>query len=334
MLFSTEDLFEKKISGSIQKNSNSKFALCAPDETIKAKFGHIQANTTRYYVSGGVWALHDLVKYCLNEIGPASIIGFSWNLTTPAAGKLLYLKNAGLLREMSFIFDGGMSRWSRGALGMLKGNSKKVVTTMIHAKGFILWNENWKLSCISSANFSNNPRIESGYLSTEHEIFEFHRKWIERTLENGSSFTENPETEVEGIILPPQENTKKVVYIIRGIPGCGKSLLAESLAETVCENDEFFTNGNKYLFAPDAIQLAIAHCLNKFKEAIEDGIERIAVANVFPDSDSYQTYIKIARAHGYRVFVLINENIHNTVNIHGFSEEQIQKMKAKFKVTL
>lgn len=334
MLFESEDLFEKKIAGAVESHSANEFAVFAPEDRIREKLGHLTQNTTKHFVSGGVWALHDLVKYCLQEMKqPAAMVGYSWSLTTPAAEKLLHYRRTGQLSEMSFIFDCGMSQWSRGALGLLKEHSHKVVTTMIHAKGFIIWNSEWQIAVISSANFSNNPRIEAGTLSTDPEVFQFHKRWINRTLEEGNPFEAPPTTE-NGIPVPPVEDTGKVVYIIRGLPGCGKSTLARSLADVVCEQDEFFMNGNHYQFAPDAMPLAIAHCKNKFKEAIDDGVQRIAVANVFGKESELDYYKHLATRNGYRVFVLLNQNTNNTQNVHGLKTEQIEKMKKHFEVTL
>ena len=335
MLFESQDLFEKKIAGAVESKAKNEFALFAPEDRIREKLGNLAQNTTKHFVSGGVWALHDLVKYCLQEIkSPAEIVGYSWSLTIPAAEKLIHYHRTGQLSEMSFIFDCGMSQWSRGALGLLKENSKKVVTTMIHAKGFILFNNEWKIAVISSANFSNNPRIEAGTISTDPEVFEFHRQWITRTLEEGNPFEAPPESN-EGITIPPvEENSGKVVFIIRGLPGCGKSTLARSIADVVCEQDEFFTNGNRYNYSPDALPLAIAHCKNKFKEAIDDGVTRIAVANVFGKESEVEYYKQIAERNGYRVFVLLNQNANNTQNVHGIKDEQIKKLKKAFEVTL
>ncbi|MEI3000522.1 MAG: hypothetical protein V8T86_06415 [Victivallis sp.] len=88
---------------------------------------------------------------------------------------------------MSFIVDAKMSKWSAAALSILTKHCDRIVRTANHAKGFLLSNAEWRVSVISSANFSNNPRIEGGCISTNPVVFDMHREWIEQLLHQRGS---------------------------------------------------------------------------------------------------------------------------------------------------
>jgi len=57
-----------------------------------------------------------------------------------------------------------------------------------HAKAFALINDSWAISCVGSANFTNNPRIEAGHISTARNVAEFHADWIRAEIANAAPF--------------------------------------------------------------------------------------------------------------------------------------------------
>ena len=126
----------------------------------------------------------------------------------------------------------------------------------------------------------------------------------------------------------------KVVFIVRGLPGSGKSALAKQLAEVVCENDDVFTIGDRYQFEVSKMSLAIGTCKAKFMTAIDDGVKRIAVANTFAKEEDAKFYIDVAKKYGYKVFQVIAQNINDTKNIHEVKNEVVENMRKKFEVTL
>lgn len=71
--------------------------------------------------SGGVWALHDLVKYCLQEIkSPAEIVGYSWSLTIPAEEKLIHFHRTGQLKTEADVRKSIKEQAKQGASGAQK----------------------------------------------------------------------------------------------------------------------------------------------------------------------------------------------------------------------
>lgn len=131
----------------------------------------------------------------------------------------------------------------------------------------------------------------------------------------------------------------KELFLLRGLPGAGKSTLARSVGGMHIEADRYFMDGDEYKF--DASKLKEAHtwCQTKVSNAMllnyTAGInERIIVSNTFTQAWEMQPYYDLAEKYGYRVYSLIVENRHGGVNEHGVPEEKLVQMKNRFEVQL
>ena len=128
----------------------------------------------------------------------------------------------------------------------------------------------------------------------------------------------------------------KELFLLRGLPGSGKTTLANSIGGTWVEADTYFTNPKgEYEF--DASKLKEAHKWCQF--IVEEEMnylkeERITVSNTFTQEWEMQPYFDLAEKYGYRVYSLIVENRHGGVNEHGVPEEKLVQMKNRFDVQL
>lgn len=124
----------------------------------------------------------------------------------------------------------------------------------------------------------------------------------------------------------------KHVYILRGIPGCGKSTLADTLLKlsirsiNCCADDYFMVDG-EYKFNIDKIGQAHLQCQNKFENALLDEIDIIVVSNTSTRERDVNWYRKRAIESGYMVTVLTVENWHQGQDIHSVPTETKQAMK-------
>lgn len=125
----------------------------------------------------------------------------------------------------------------------------------------------------------------------------------------------------------------KELYLLRGLPGAGKSTLAESIGGIHLEADMFFLELGDYKF--DASKLKDAHewCRERCELRMIDGY-RIVVSNTFTREWEMQSYYDLAKKHDYRVFSLIVENRHGGINSHGVPDETLEKMKNRFDLKL
>lgn len=132
---------------------------------------------------------------------------------------------------------------------------------------------------------------------------------------------------------------EKVLYIVRGIPGSGKSTFAKSLGGTHFEADMFFMKDGEYKFDITKIKDAHKWCQDSVNTAMilnnTAGLNKtIIVSNTFTQEWEMKPYFEMAELHGYKVFSIIVENRHGGVNEHNVPEEVLTNMKNRFEIVL
>ena len=135
---------------------------------------------------------------------------------------------------------------------------------------------------------------------------------------------------------------QKELYIVRGIPGSGKSTFAKSICKPWqhVETDMFFIKNGEYKF--DVSKLKVAHqwCKNKVHAMMRPTPwnllfnRTIVVSNTFTQEWEMKTFLVLARRFRYKVYTVIVENRHGGKNLHGVPEDKLQIMKDRFEISL
>jgi predicted kinase len=131
----------------------------------------------------------------------------------------------------------------------------------------------------------------------------------------------------------------KTLYIVRGLPGSGKSTFAKTLGGTHFETDNFFMVDGEYKFDGSKIKEAHNWCQNSVNSAMilnnTAGLnETIVVSNTSTQEWEMKPYYEMAETYGYRVFSIIVENRHGGINQHNVPEEVLNSMRNRFEIQL
>ena len=102
-------------------------------------------------------------------------------------------------------------------------------------------------------------------------------------------------------------DSQKVMYIMRGVSGSGKSTTARNLGAggVVFSTDDYFSQEKgSYDFNPS--KLGVAHDWNKDRaeQAVREGISPIVIDNTNTQAWEMQPYVEIAMNHGYRIKIV------------------------------
>jgi predicted kinase len=134
-----------------------------------------------------------------------------------------------------------------------------------------------------------------------------------------------------------------VLFLIRGLPGSGKSTFARHIWNeyAVCEADKFFYDkeGN-YNFDPSKLKDAHAWCKNEVEIRMKDHqvnnqyYPEISVSNTFTQEWEMKDYYELAKKYGYKVVSLIVENRHGGKNLHGVPDDKLEIMRNRFEIKL
>ena len=142
----------------------------------------------------------------------------------------------------------------------------------------------------------------------------------------------------------------KTIFILRGLPGSGKSTRAKELANhygmggmevTICSADLYFStrnaDGYRYEFSAAAIKQAHAVCFMCADRAMANGYDVVIIDNTNIKVEHFEQYIDLGRRYGYRVEI---ERVGGTDEadireftarqIHAVPESTIRKMAEEF----
>ena len=130
----------------------------------------------------------------------------------------------------------------------------------------------------------------------------------------------------------------KKLFLLRGLPGSGKSSVAKSLMNAQTghvEADMFFMKNGEYNF--DASKLKEAHewCQKQADAYMSPyGYNTVIVSNTYTQEWEMKPYYELAEKYGFVVFSLVVENRHGGVNEHGVPDETLEKMENRFQLKL
>ena len=119
------------------------------------------------------------------------------------------------------------------------------------------------------------------------------------------------------------------LYIIRGVPGSGKTTLANKMlragmVDCVREADDYMRDDRgAYKFDPSRLSACHYRCLAGTQRDLEAGL-RVAVANTFTQLWEVEKYTDL----GFPFTVITCEGRHQ--NTHGVPDAKVAAMRARF----
>lgn len=126
------------------------------------------------------------------------------------------------------------------------------------------------------------------------------------------------------------------LILIRGLPGSGKSSLAEMVdVINLCEADSFFMKDGQYNFDPSLLPVAHQKCLERTEMFLMQSGECI-VANTFTQRWEMEKYIKLADELQCKLIVIdlfdagLTDEQLCCRNTHGVPLESIKKMRERY----
>jgi|TARA_Y100000310_G_scaffold279629_1_gene298868 hypothetical protein len=140
------------------------------------------------------------------------------------------------------------------------------------------------------------------------------------------------------------EVTFGTLFLIRGLPGAGKTEFVTDTTRTVdletghtqqIATDHYFYIDGVYEFDPAKLGENHQRCINQVKEWMEDNIcYEVLVHNTFTQEREMEPYYVLAEKYNWRVYSIIVENRHAGKSEHNVPDGTLNAMKERFEVQL
>lgn len=167
---------------------NQSFAIGTVNSSIPEVFEPLSHNNTIHFVSCAAWSSHELLTWILSQTGPAEVTIGVWSMSEVAARKLTDLLDAKVITKLRAVFDYRFKNRHPAAHQLASHAFSEVFTFPMHAKVTVVQNDSWNVVLNCSANYTNNPRPESGIISTHKPTVEFYKSMLTEILNHGDPF--------------------------------------------------------------------------------------------------------------------------------------------------
>lgn len=138
---------------------------------------------------------------------------------------------------------------------------------------------------------------------------------VSESIQHAKEMGHSLQTELLQYVKPTKPviriKKRKDIYIMRGLPGSGKSTRAHEIKTSappqnfglILSTDDFFTKDGVYKW--DLSLCGKAHLWNqdRCKEAMENGLMKIIIDNTNLDIREMLPYIQLAEKHGYEIYI-------------------------------
>lgn len=168
------------------ESENSSVFVAEADTSLTKAIGQLQNGLTTHFYSWGNFNLVRLMMYILKQTGPAHAFMTSYSFSQKSIEQLNLKLSQKQLLSFRVIIDNRVKTMSPIPFQMLM-NSFDYRCTSIHAKIALIWNEDWKITILTSQNATDNPKMERGTIFTDASVFDFDLKTLKNEFLRGTA---------------------------------------------------------------------------------------------------------------------------------------------------
>lgn len=159
-----------------------KFVDPSTRKSFKDALGKLEQETVVHIPSFGSWSLHNVLDELLNQTGPAEVLICTWTIAEEPARKLVKWHSEGRITKFGLLVSDRIKTEKPKAFQLMQAYFDCIKLVKLHAKILVISNANWQVCVVSTANLSNNNRIECFVVDTHSNIASGHKTWITKKL--------------------------------------------------------------------------------------------------------------------------------------------------------
>lgn len=129
----------------------------------------------------GQFSLIDLIYAILKKIGRSKVVCVTWSAGIKDVHNVKWMIDSDLIEKFTLITDHSYkTRQSTYAMSIEElFGVENIRTSEVHAKFCLLWNDEWKVTVITSMNLNANKTCEMFEIETSEEVFDFFKEYVD-----------------------------------------------------------------------------------------------------------------------------------------------------------
>jgi hypothetical protein len=135
------------------------------------------------YVTNGAWSMHHLLTYLVEKLGPSNVYISTYRISEEPLRVMTGLKNTGAIKTLNLIVSDRIRNHNPQEKQLAESICDRIVYVKNHSKVTVIRGERGTATIVSSANYSSNRRIESGFVSFDWKISAFNKGWMMNVLD-------------------------------------------------------------------------------------------------------------------------------------------------------
>lgn len=155
-------------------------------QSLTKAIGQLENGKEHHFYSRGNFNLVKLICYLLKQTGPAHLMLTSYSFSRKSIEQLQNRMEVKEILSFKVILDNRVRVMSPKPFQMIAA-SFNYRCISVHAKVALIWNDQWKISVVTSQNATDNPKLERGIIFTDPGIFEFDFNTLNDEFERGST---------------------------------------------------------------------------------------------------------------------------------------------------
>lgn len=170
----------------LAKGTSLPIFIADAEKALTRSIGQLENGREHHFYSWGNFNLVRLISYLIKQTGPAHVFMTSYSFSQKSIEQLQHKISKGEILSFRIILDNRVRVMSPKPFQMI-ASSFNYRCISVHAKVALIWNDQWKITIVTSQNATDNPKLERGTIFTDQQVFNFDLKVLENEFERGSA---------------------------------------------------------------------------------------------------------------------------------------------------
>lgn len=173
-------------TSAVRTGHGSSLFVSDQEYSLTKAIGQLENGKSHHYYSRGNFNLVRLICYLLKQTGPSHLMMTSYSFSRKSIEQLQNRMEKKEILSFKIILDNRVRVMSPLPFQMIAASfDYKCIS--VHAKIALIWNDQWRITIITSQNATDNPKLERGIIFTDPEIFDFDFKNLNDEFDRGTT---------------------------------------------------------------------------------------------------------------------------------------------------